>query len=116
MPNATQDELVNELNFYIGLCELTEVKTVKDAVIVSADLPLINMLVSLLEILPASNAQGERAFSLLEHIKSKKRATMSQERTSHLACIKANKDLVPTADKIVEYFRKDPKKRIDIYF
>lgn len=116
MPGTSIDDIVNELNFYIGLCELSKVGNIKDAAIVSADLPIINMLVTLLEILPASNAQGERAFSLLEFIKSKRRATMSQIRTSHLACIKANKDLVPTADKIVEKFRSDSSKRINIYF
>ena len=91
-------------------------ETISDALAASKHVHLVNNLVILLFILPASNAKGERAFSILEIIKSKGRAAMTQEVTSNLSIVKDNRDLIPDATVIIENFRRDSSKRINVYF
>ena len=91
LENSEKETLLTQLQYYIEIAKLTKVETNSDALAASKHVHLVNNLVILLFILPASNAKGERAFSILEIIKSKGRAAMTQEVTSNLSTIKDNR-------------------------
>ena len=62
----------------------------------------------------ASSASGERSFSSLEQVLTKKRATMGEQRITSLVSIYYNRDLIPETDKIYEIFKRE-FPRINIY-
>lgn len=63
-------------------------------------------LVLLILTVPASSATSERSFSVLEHMQTCFRSTMSQERLMHLLLLQVHGDLTATLslDSVIEMF------------
>ena len=57
-------------------------------------------LFQLLLVMPATNAESERAFSSLRRVKSYLRSTMSQERLNHLMVLHIHKDRTDSLNAI----------------
>jgi len=51
----------------------------------------VSKMVNLLLVMPATNAQSERSFSTVRHVKMYLRATMSQQRLNHLMLLHVHK-------------------------
>jgi hypothetical protein len=59
---------------------------------------MVEVLVKLLIVVPASSAEAERLFSMLRRLKTWLRSTMGQERLNHLAVLNAHSDVLDTID------------------
>ena len=98
-PSQTADKLIVELEMFgneFGF-ELDIPSALKNS---KHYYPMINKLMGIEMCLNASSATGERSFSALSNIMSKKRSTMGQGRLTGLLLICCNRALIPAEDAI----------------
>ena len=69
-------------------------------------------LVTLILVMPATNALSERSFSQLQRIKTYLRTTMSQERLNHLNAYQEELDSVNLVDVAKEFICNEHRERV----
>lgn len=76
--------------------------------------PYLKAALSILCVLPASVATGERSFSALNRLKTWLRSTMSQDRLVGLALLHIHRDIEIDVNVIIDKFAKDKKRNINL--
>ena len=65
----------------------------KELLVLQHGLPEVYLLIKVAMTIPVASATVERSFSVLKHIKTYLRATMGQERLTHLAVLSIEREL-----------------------
>ena len=78
------------------------------------DYTISKMIVSIINTIPASSADSERAFSRLKIIKSDLLSAMGQNRFSSLAVISMNRGSIPKASEVMQKFLRVKERRVKI--
>ena len=83
-----------------------------DALASADPFPIVAKMMAILATLPVTSAEAERSFSSLRSLKTWLRSTMSEERLTGLALMRAHPDLVPAVPDIVTHFAATSAKRL----
>ena len=110
-------EIIDKFTFELDMFEAENGSKIKPEIDILRkldDYPISKMIVSIINTIPASNADSERAFSRLKIIKSDLRSTMGQDRLSSLAVISMNRGSIPKANEVVQKFFRVKEIRVKI--
>lgn len=120
-PCFNEKRLTIQLSILSDLCENKYVETVADVAAVLAFMQRetrrvsneVEKLISLVLCLPISVAGSERAFSFLRILKTWLRSTSTQERLTHLALMKAHRNIldeIEILELMREFISKTPER------
>ena len=101
---APQLEVARNLLISKGVTNMEDI--IKELLHLQHGFPEVYHLIKVAMTIPVTSATAERSFSVLKHIKTYLRATMGQERLTHLAVLSIERELSKNIDldSVIDHF------------